>query len=212
MDDLYDIFNNSLLGCEEDSEFIELYSIEFLAQINELSRHLRSLLNYKNAVIRFRFLESTEVNETGKDPILKWEGQLSSNFHQYANLLNMIEAKEGKIANKIQILIEKAKYLPNHFEINLLKKIKLIGSEIWKGLHILSEFEIHCHPHLLNKVINIAGILCSADSAFSSLFSDFFRELRLSYLQLQEELSGLLLVNKEFQIREKNKIRKVRIV
>ena len=212
MDDLYDIFNDSLLGCEEDSEFIKRYSIEFPTQINKLSRHLRSILNYKNAVIQFRFSESSEVNKTGKNPFLKWESQVSSNFHRYANLLNIIEAKEGKIANKIQILLEKAKYLPNHFEINLLKELKLIGSEIWKGLHILSEFEIHCNPHLLNKLTKIAGIICSADSAFSSLLSDFFKELRLSYLQLQRELSGLLLLNKEFQIKEKNKIREVRIV
>lgn len=212
--DLHDIFsNNSLLDYEEDSKFVEWYLIEGSMRINELSRQLRSFLNYKSAIIRFRYSNSSEVdNVLKKEPIIKLESELSSLFHRYANLLKMIGVEDGIITEKMLILIEKVKGQPYDFEINLLKEIKHLGVEIWKKLHILSEFELHSHPQLLNVVIKIAGILCSAEGAFFSLFSDFFGELKQSYLQLEVELSGLLHLNEEVQFKEKKKKRRVRIV
>ena len=212
--DLHDIFsNNSLLDYEEDSKFVEWYLIEGSMRINELSRQLRSFFNYKSAIIRFRYSNSSEVdNILKKEPIMKLEGEVSSLFHRYANLLKKIGVEDGKITEKMLILIEKVKGQPSGFEISLLKEIKHLGVEIWKILHILSEFELHSHPQLLNVAIKIAGILCSTESAFFSLFSDFFGELKQSYLQLEVELSGLLHLNEGVRFKEKKKKRRMRVV
>jgi len=211
---LHDFFSNpSLLDYEEDSEFLEWYSIEGSERINELSRQLRSFLNYKSAIIRFRFSESREIDNTlKKDSIMKRESELSSLFSRYVTLLKIIGVEEGIVAEKILILIEKVKAQPNDFEINLLKELKCLGGEIWKILHIFSEFEIHYHPQLLNIAIKIAVILCSAEGAFFSLFSDFYGELKQSYLKLKGELSSLLRLNEEDKFKAKKKKRLVRII
>jgi len=212
--DFHDIFSNtSLLDYDEDSKFIECYLVEGSMRIDELSRQLRTFLNYKSAIIRFRYSNSSEVdNILKKEPIMKLEFELSSLFHRYVNLLKKIGIEDGIIMEKVLILIEKVKAQPSGFEINLLKEIKHLGVEIWKRFHILSELELQSHPQLLNVVIRIAGILCNAEGAFFSPFSDFYRELKQSYLQLEVELSGLLHLNEEVQFKEKKKKRRVRIV
>lgn len=211
--DLHNFFSNpSFFDYKEDSGFLEWYSIEGDTRISELSRQLRSFLNYKSAIIRFRFSESSEADKTlKKDPIMKWEGELSSLFSRYATLLKMIGVEGGIIEKEILILIEKVKAQPNGLEINLLKEIKHLGVEIWKRLHILSEFEIHHYPRLLNVAIKIAAILCNAEGAFFSLFSDFYGELKQSYLQLEGELSGLIRLNEDDQFKEKKNKRLVRV-
>ena len=101
---------------------------------------------------------------------------------------------------------------PSNHEINLLKEIKQLGSEIWKKLHIISELKIHNRPQLLNIAIQIASILSSAENAFFWPFSNFYEELKLSYLQIEGELSGLLQVNEDEQFNFKKKVEQVRIL
>ncbi len=74
--------------------------------------------------------------------------------------------EKGTIAEKIRILIEKVKTQPNDLDINFLKEIKHLGGELWKNLHILSEFEIHYHPRLLQMAIKIACVLSSVEGVF----------------------------------------------
>ena len=50
----------SLLELEDDSEFIEWCFLEGSERISELSRQLRTFLNYKNEIIRFRYSKSRE--------------------------------------------------------------------------------------------------------------------------------------------------------
>lgn len=208
----YSFSNTSPLDYEDDLEFLEWYSIEGSEHISELSRQLRSFLNYKKAIIRFRFSKSQEThNILKKDPILKWESKLSSLFSRYISLLEMIGVEQETVDKKIKILFRKVKTQPNRFEIDLLKEIKYLSGEIWKVLHVLSEFEIHPHFRLLNVVIKIADILCSSQGTFFSLFSDFYRELKESYSKLKLELSSLLELNDEDQFEAKKKKERVRI-
>ena len=127
-----DLFNTpSLLEYEEDSESLEWYSIEGSERIYELSRQLRTFLNYKSAVIRFRFSGSQkEENNPNKDPIIKYEDALFSLYLRYATLLKRIGVEKGTIAEKIRILIEKVKTQPNDLDINFLKEIKHLGGEL----------------------------------------------------------------------------------
>ncbi len=211
---LHDIFDDpSLLDYEEDSEFLEWYSIEGSERISELSRQLRTFFNYKSVIIRFRYSRTWEGDNTPKkDLIMKWEGELFSLSSRHAMLLKSIGVEDRAVAEKILILMERVKVQSNNFEINLLKEIKQLGGEIWKILHILSELEIHRHPKLLQVAIKIACILCSAESAFFWPFSRFYEELKLNYLQLEEELSGLLQLNGAEQLKAREKKRRVRIL
>jgi len=207
---LYDIFDNpSFLDYEENSEFLEWYSTEGSKRISELTRQLRSFLNYKSAVIRLRFSKTQESNIIlKKDPKIKWETEFFSLSSQYANLLKMIGLEERTVKEKILILMERVKTQPNNLEIDLLKEINLLGSKIWKIHHILSELEIHNYTRFFLMVIKIASILCSVENAFFWPFSSFYEELKTNYLQLEKEISGLLQLNGEEQFEAKKKKRR----
>ena len=213
-DGLPDMFEDlSFLAYEEDSEFLEWYSIEGSEKISELSRQLRSFFNYKSAVIRYRFSGIRDGdNVPKKDSIMKKESELFSLSSQYIKLLKKIGLEERSVKEKILILIERVRTQPNDFEKNLLKDIKQLAGQIWKILHIISELEIHHHPRLLHSAIKIANILCSAEDAFFWPFSYFYEELKKNYQQLEKELSGILQLNEVEQIEAKKKRRKESIL
>jgi len=201
------------LDYEPDSEFLEWYMVEGYERISELSRCLRTFLNYRKNVIQLKFSTSSETdNNLKNDSILKREGELSSLYTQYTALVKKIGVENAAIAENIQILIEKVKIQPYKNEITLLKEIKHIGREMWKIIHILSEFEVQLHPYILQTSIKIACVLSSVEGIFFSLFSNFYCELKLCYLQLEKELSELLLLNKAEQFKKKKKMKGVRIL
>lgn len=205
-------FDPSILDYEVDKDFFEWYSNEGSERINELSRQLRSFFNFKTAVIQLRYSNPQEIEiSPHRKTILEWEGKLASLFSQYVSKLRLLGLKEELLAEKLLSLLEKVKVQPNSSEINILKEIKSLTSEIWKIIHILSEYEIYNHPRLLNVVIQIASLLCSAQEVYSSLFSEFYRELKENYLQLGGELSILLHLDGENQLVSESKKKRVRL-
>lgn len=198
---------------DEDSEFLEWYSIEGSNRISELSRQLRSYLNYKNAIIRYRFTGSQKANNIlNNDSILKRGSELFSEYSRYTVLLNKIGADEVSIVKQILILKNKVQIQPNALEINLLKEIKRIDGNMWENLHILSEFELHYHPQLLHMAIKVACILSSVEGVFFSLFTDFYSELKNSYLQLEKELSELLCLKEDKHFETEKNIKRMNIL
>jgi len=213
-DGLYDSFiSPSFLEYDMDFEFLEWYSLEGSERISELSRQLRTFLNYKSSIISLRFSRSQkEGNIFKEDLLVKYRGEFFLVYSRYSILLKSIGVDEETIAEKIRILMEKVKIQPNDLEINQLKEIKYLGEELWKNIHILSGFEFHSHSRLLHMAIKIACILCTVEGVFFSLFSDFYGELKWSYLQLEKELSALLCLNENQQFKTKKKKRQVRIL
>ncbi len=210
----YDSLNDpSLLDYEEDAEFCEWYSTEGSARISELSRQLRTFLNYKCAVIRARFSrERKDEGSLKKDPIMTLKNDLFSFCSRYTTLLNMIGVEGKTVTEKILILMARVKAHKKEFEINLLRELRQLGDDMWKIIHVLSECELHQHLQLLNITLKIAGILCSAESAIFWTFLRFYEELKLSYRQLDNEMSGLVRKNDEMQFNAKEKERKVKIL
>jgi len=102
-------------------------------------------------------------------------------------------------------LIENVKNKSLEINKKHLKEIRNLSKKIWVVLHNLSELEIHRHSRLLNVVIQIASLLCSSESLFFSLFSDFYLELKVNYLQLEGELSNLIQTGDE-ELKKKKKI------
>lgn len=212
--EIFNLFNaSSVLEYEEDPVFLEWYSIEGFDRINEISRQLQTFLNYKSALILFRFSRSQKGNNIIKrDVLIKYGDDLFLTYSRYSTFLKRVGIGEGTIAEKIRILIEKVRIQPNYLEINLLKEIKHLGGELWKIIHILSVFEFNSHSRVFHMVIKIACVLCSVEGVFFSLFSNFYGELKRSYLQLEKEISGLLYLSEDKQFEAKKYNRKVKIL
>jgi len=212
--DIYDSFNNSsFLEDNRDSEFLEWYNLEGSERIKELSRQLRTFLNYKSKITRLRFLRFKMYYKTlERNSISKREEELTSLYTRYSNNLLMIGIEDEAIAEKIRKLLQKAIIQPNNHEITLLKEIKHLGSKMWKILHILSEYELNLHPQVLHTAIKIACVLSSTEGLFFPLFSDFYAELKLSYLLLEKELSKLPQLNNTRQFKENERKKMVRIL
>jgi hypothetical protein len=205
-------FDPSILDYEEDNDFFELYSNEGSETINELSRQLRSFFNYKKAVIQLRYSNPQKIEiQPHRKTILEWEEKLASLFSQYVSNLRLLGLKEEILAEKLLSLLEKVKIQPNCSEINILKENKSLTSEIWKIIHILSEYEIYNHPQLLNVVIQIICLLCNAQEVYSSVITEFYRELKQNYLNLRVELSILFHLDGEDQLDSESKKKRVRL-
>ncbi|TKJ25908.1 MAG: hypothetical protein CEE42_06310 [Promethearchaeota archaeon Loki_b31] len=211
--DYYDPLNeSSLLEIEDDSIFLEWTLMEGSERINELSRQLHTFLNYKFALIRQRYSKSPANNKkTKNDMYIKYSKDLSDLISEYLLLIKIIGASEDNLAQKIQDIMQKAKLHASDFEIEILKKIKLLGGSIWKEIHILSEIE-YDNSILLKVVFKTAKLLCNAESAFYFPFSNFYRELEKNYLELDYEISSLLYTNIEEQYDVKSSQPKVKIL
>lgn len=213
-DCFYDSLNlNFLVEHEPEPEFSEWYSVEGSERISELSRQLRTFLNYKNSIIRLRFSGSKDLNKIIKnDDVIKRESELFSLSSQIISLLKTIGIEEGVIHEKFRIFINKVKTRPNNLEIIQLKEIKHISSKIWKIIHVLSELELYNYLQLLPITIKVACMLCSIEGEFFPVYTDFYRELKYNYLQLEKEISALLSSNEVEKFEKKKKKRQVRIL
>lgn len=208
------LFNvTSISEYEDDPIFLEWYFIEGFERINEISRQLQTFLNYKSALIRFRFSRSQKHNNIVKrDELTKWENDLFLAYSRYSTYLKRVGIDERTIAEKIHFLIEKVRIQPNNLEVNLLKEIKLMGANLWKIIQILSVFEFNNHSRVFHMAIKIACILSSVEDEFFSLFSNFYGELKRSYLQLEKETSEFPYLSKDNQFEVKENKRKVKIL
>jgi len=203
---------SSLLDIEDDSVFLEWISMEGSERINELSRQLRTFLNYKFVLIRQRYSKSLVNNKKTKNEMyIKHSRDLSGFISEYLPLIKRIGANEDNIAQKIQDIMQKVKLHSVGFEIELLKKIKLLGGRIWKEIHILSEIEYY-NSTLLKVVFKTTKLLCNAESAFYFPFSNFYKELERNYLELDHEISDVLSTNREEQYDVKKRQPKVKIL
>ncbi|TKJ20227.1 MAG: hypothetical protein CEE42_14925 [Promethearchaeota archaeon Loki_b31] len=198
----------------DNDYFFEWYSLEGSESLIELSRQFRTFFNYKYLIIRSKF---SRINKSTKiandDKIISCKNNIFNLSSQLINLLNEIGVENGNIIEKIQILEQKVGRLPTKPNTLLLKKIKILGEEIWKNLHIISELELYYHPKLLKIAISVANIVSSVKGAYNLILLDFFIELRRNYLQLEKEIeiSNSYIIDSE-KYNEKREMRsKVRI-
>jgi hypothetical protein len=213
-----DYFHSNLndlhfLDDETDSMFLEWFRLEGSERINQLTRQLRTFLNYKSSIIRLRFTRLNDFNRSiKKDDNNERETEFISLTSRFIFLLKKIGIEEGEVHEKFQIFINKVKTHSNNLEIKQLKEIKHISSEIWKIIHILSELEFYNNLKLLPIAIKVACILCSIEGVFFPVYTDFYRELKYNYLQLDKEISALLSSEEDNQIKKKKKMRWVGVL
>ena len=206
------MYETPYLDDDIDDGILEWHSIEGAERIKELSRQLRTFLNYKTSMIYLRFSRSQNCDPFhNRNMIIEKERELNMlTSHLLANLKEIGVDDGDNIGEKIQNLFDKIKTLPNEIDINRLKDIKSINKKIWELIHILSELEIHHHSRLFNRITNIACISCEIQSIMFHPFSEFYYELKSNYLLLVKEISGFLRINdknKSPSIKNKNRER-----
>ena len=90
-------------------------------------------------------------------------------------------------------MLERLKIKPiNNSDIQQFKKLKKLTEEIWKLIHIISELEIHHSLALLKRILTIVQICCEIEIVLIPIFSNFFQELRISYVHLEDDIIDYL--------------------
>ena len=152
---------NPYLEFEDDDEFLEWYSIEGKNQIFELSRQLRTFLNYKKSMLHLRLSSNQNANNYSRDvKIRQLEGELNEISSQLVSLLKNLPLLNENLSNKIKNLILKTLENSQSQESKKFLEISMLVNKIWELLHILSEFEMDHFPRLFNRILVIANIVC----------------------------------------------------
>ncbi|MFX1446042.1 MAG: hypothetical protein ACFFHV_21745 [Promethearchaeota archaeon] len=179
-------------------------------QISELSRHLQTYLNHREATILAICGETQpSINTSQIKNITIWEEEMILQYHKYINYLekNIINKEDLKF--KFQHLTQILKSFPNSPEARSLKNFLACKIKLWKSLHIISGLEIHMRPQLLKRVIHILAKLCNDESKLNANIPVFFQQLNLNYQQLEQEYNQLLLTKEKGYHKSENKKEKV---
>lgn len=190
-DSIFDDYDDYITFFEQGDNdyFFDWYSLEGSESLIELSRQFRTFFNYKYLIIRSKFLKINKLTKiANNDKIISCKNNIFNLSSQLINRLNEIGVENRNIIEKIQILEQKVGRLPTRPNTLLLKKIKILGEEIWENLHIISELELYYYPKLLKLALSIANIVSSVKGAYNLILLDFFIELRRNYLQLEKEI------------------------
>lgn len=178
----------------EDSVFLEWYSIEGENQIKELSRQLRTFLNYKSSMILLRYSKPNDIITVEKRTIINQHEKTINNLaSQLINLLKTIRIESGGISEYIIKLLDRLKIKSiDNSDIQQFKKLKKLTGEIWKLIHIISELEIHHSLALFKRILTIVQICCEIEIVMMPIFSNFFQELRMCYIHLEDDIIDYL--------------------
>jgi hypothetical protein len=203
------IDDSSILNIEDDSMFLDWALEEGYEKLNELSRQLRTFLNYKYSIIHQIY--SNPLLDANSNDLSKISKNFTGLGLEYINLMKILGANDMNLTQKIHDIMQKAKLSEKESKVEILKRLKILGKKIWKEIHALSESEL-CNINLLRVIIKIAGILCNAESAFYYPFSEFYKELEKNYLQLDGEVIAIFNLDGIHQL-TKDKIKiKVKIL
>ena len=189
---------NPYLDYEEDNEFLEWYSIEGKNQIFELSRQLRTFLNYKKSILYLRFSRTQIAYINPKETkVRQYERALNESSSQLVSLLKNPPLLKGNLSDKINNLILKTLENSQSKESKKLLEISKLITKIWELLHVLSELEVQHYPRLFNRILIIASIACEIKHLIFPLFSEYFLELKEHYRILEKEISVMKVAQKK---------------
>jgi hypothetical protein len=171
--DYEDIFNN-------------WYEIEGKEKIQELSRQLRTLLNYKGEIIRYRFCP---------DPLLIKTHDNTDFFGHRQKIESLAEDFITLFKNikKSNLIIEEAIH-SLFFNNNkaMLRKLLTITDKIFILIHYFSEQSIFNRPKFLKFIIILAQKTSLVRKSLNIQFSRFYEELEKDYIVLEKEMGFLL--------------------
>lgn len=174
------------LELESEELFLEWYKIEGVRNITELSRQVRTLLNYKTETIKYRFRsnENTSINQTNTK-FLNLKQKFESLALRFIILLRSIKETARTLEEGIQSLFF-------HPEKSRLKMLEEITDQIFVQIHYFSEENLHDHPVFLRLLVKLTQEACLVKKCIITQSSKFFEELVKNYFNLEKELNILI--------------------
>ena len=184
-------FDNPYIEYDSDDKLYSFYEMQGVNKINELSRQLRSFLNYKAAIIQYRFCTK---NIPCYDRVDKKYKEIEVNFKHLASkfikLLSIFSGNRNSYEAELQRVVNNLVVDKKNKE--LISDLKTLTEKLFTSIHILSEQEIHLHPILLKFIINLTQEACKVNKILNHWASRYYEELRVNYVQLHNELIELI--------------------
>ena len=196
-------FENQYIEYDSDDIPYSLYEIHGVNKIRELSRQLRTFLNYKTAMIQYRFRPKTATYPDRVDEKYKeTERSLKQLASKFIKLLANIRGNGFSYEIELERLVFNLAY--DKIRKSLLTELKDVTQKLFTTIHALSEQEIHLHPKFLKFIANLTQEACTVFKILNNWASGFYEELRVNYVQLHDELT--VLIPEEYD--EKSTVRK----
>jgi len=148
-------------------------------------------MNFKVATIQYRFRPKKIVSYYKVDNKYKdTEASLKNLALKFIKLLSQIKGNGVSYEAELErIVVNPAEYKKNIIQITDLKSIT---QKLFTTIHSLSEQEIHFYPRFLKFITNLTQEMCTVLKKLTFWASGFYEELRLNYLQLDDELTLLI--------------------
>ena len=181
-----DYIEDTTFESEFDETIGNLYEIEGLKKIKELSRQLRTFFNYKTEVIKVRFRSNANItNNYVNTNFYGHKQEVESLSYEFITILKGLKRSTETIEEGIQNLF---------FENNKTQLIKLLElvEKLFKLIHIFAEEEICSHPRFLKFIVILTKNVCMTKKCLNSQFKEFYEELEINYHHLETELDTLL--------------------
>lgn len=196
-----ELYESPYLDLDDGDLLHEWYSIEGAERLNELSRQLRTFLNFKTSLIHLRFSKSVmSANYSDIEKLNKRKNEIINSMLQLISLLKKTGTEDKNISEKIQEILDKSRLNPQNSDLNIIKEIKTLNHNIWNLVHILSELEIHKSPKFFETILNISSVLCQVSAPLFIPFKRFYNELRTDYHLLDDELMNILNIQNNHQL------------
>jgi hypothetical protein len=185
--------NGPYIEYDSDDNPCSIYETNGINRINELTRQLRTFLNYKAAIIKYRFRPNT-INQPTLLDIKSTETskKLKQNASEFIKQLKKIKGKGISYECELIRMLERVRFAENVISNKLLTDMKETTQNLFTIIHELSEREIHLQPNLLKFTINLTQDACKVFKIFNSWALEFYEELRVNYHQLYDELTLLI--------------------
>jgi hypothetical protein len=174
------------LESEFEENFNDLYEIEGIKKIKELSRQLRTFFNYKTEVIRYRFRSSLiPAKNYTNTKFFSQKQKIESFTYEFITILKKIKKPAQILEQGIRSLF----FCNNKIQ---LKNLSEITEKLFILLHSFSEENLHAHPKFLKFNVILAKNICLVKKCLYAQFSEFFEELEINYSNLEGELEELI--------------------
>lgn len=201
--------DNSYLDIEVDDTVLGWYETEGVRKITELSRQVRTLINFKTNIIQYRFRSNS--NKLLKTQEIKFHDnkrQFESLALRFIRLLNKIKGISIRaVEEEIQILFYQVTTKKDQKSLSLLKELEDLTYQLFMKIHYCSEQPLYDHPHFLKSLIQIAIEACKTRKNMNHAYSEFYAELGVNYHNLEEKLTSIIPEN--MIKKEKRKIKQL---
>jgi len=175
----------SYLDYDDDDQFLNWYNIECVKTISDLSRQVRTLLNYR-AVIIYQRLCSNDVSHD-HNAIVKFQGKkekFESLALKFIKLLNKLK-DYGDGEDGYQYLLK----FRNGSNSSFLKDLLNLTNQLFTFIHYFSEDNELLRIPFLKVVVRIAQEACKTHMYLKKQQFEFFKELNENYKSLENEIT-----------------------